>query len=390
MPSAQTISSTDIVLFAAGNKIKSAEMNSNFGVFRGHFLPVATNVSDTTSGVYDLGFTSGRWRRAYVHAGMFFQESITANPPAGYNALFFKPDGFLYKADVGGTVSVFLINPMTTKGDLIGNNGGTAALPIGKDGQYLVADSASSMGFKWKYDSIQTKTTTYAATIADDLILADTSGGAWSLALFTAVGNGGKEITVIKITSDLNVLTVDPNGTETVGGALTYAQKSQFEAVTYVSDNANWYVKSTNLNRQAVSARYTSTSGQSISNNSLTIIDFATKTEDLPGAAKVTTGSSWHFTCDDPGIYLVMAGVIIGATSANSAQIYVYKGGAIYSRLDRQFVNATDTINISGFDTVRLAVGDTIDFRVLQVAGSSQVLSSTAGDCHCAIVKVSN
>lgn len=49
---------------------------------------------------------------------------------------------------VGGTGTSFA-SPLTTKGDLFTYDTGDARLPVGTDGQMLVADSAESTGLKW-------------------------------------------------------------------------------------------------------------------------------------------------------------------------------------------------------------------------------------------------
>ena len=56
---------------------------------------------------------------------------------------------------VGGTTS-----PLTTKGDVYTFDTAEARLPVGANGQVLVADSASAVGIKW---ANQTTTTSTAA-----------------------------------------------------------------------------------------------------------------------------------------------------------------------------------------------------------------------------------
>jgi hypothetical protein len=58
--------------------------------------------------------------------------------------------------------------------------------------------------------SYQLKTTTYTATNYDDVILADTSGGGWTLTL-PAWPTNGKTLTVKKSTTDANTLTIAHN-----------------------------------------------------------------------------------------------------------------------------------------------------------------------------------
>lgn len=97
------------------------------------------------------------------------------------------------------------------------------------------------------------KTSNYTALTTDDLILCDaTTGGAvnFTVTLYTAVGNRGREITIKKVdattggataTTD-GTITIDGNGSETIDGATTLLLTTQYQSVTLRSDNANWHV----------------------------------------------------------------------------------------------------------------------------------------------------
>lgn len=63
MPSTATI--TAFYSFTAGTIIRSAYVNNNFSVFRGHICPLDPTAQAFTSGVYDLGSTEYRWRNVY-------------------------------------------------------------------------------------------------------------------------------------------------------------------------------------------------------------------------------------------------------------------------------------------------------------------------------------
>lgn len=89
--------------------------------------------------------------------------------------------------------------------------------------------------------SVVTKTTTYTATVYDDVILV-TTGSAWTLTLPTAVGNTGRLLTVIKTSSDFNALTIDANSTETINGSLTTSINTQYERIELISDGSNWHI----------------------------------------------------------------------------------------------------------------------------------------------------
>lgn len=86
------------------------------------------------------------------------------------------------------------------------------------------------------------KTSAYTLTSSDDVVRVDTSGGAFTLTLPTAVGISGKIYEIIKTSNDLTACTIDGNGTETLNGALTTNVCSRYEAVKIVSDGANWLI----------------------------------------------------------------------------------------------------------------------------------------------------
>jgi hypothetical protein len=90
--------------------------------------------------------------------------------------------------------------------------------------------------------TVASKTTTYTATTSDDVILADTSGGAWTLTLYAASGNSGKVLTIKKTTSDFSALTIDANDSETIDGQATTTVNTQFEALKIICDGTNWHI----------------------------------------------------------------------------------------------------------------------------------------------------
>lgn len=88
----------------------------------------------------------------------------------------------------------------------------------------------------------QVVTVTQAHTIndGDRFILADATGGAFTVTLPTAVGRKGKPFTVIRTNSGANAVTVDGDGSETINGAANVSLSSQYDRVTVISDNTNW------------------------------------------------------------------------------------------------------------------------------------------------------
>jgi hypothetical protein len=83
-------------------------------------------------------------------------------------------------------------------------------------------------------------TYTETATSGTKIIKGNTSSGAFTITLPTAVGNTATII--IKKTAGTPSLTVDGAGTETIDGGLTAVINRVYESITLVSDNTNWLI----------------------------------------------------------------------------------------------------------------------------------------------------
>ena len=135
---------------------------------------------------------------------------------------------------------------------------------------------------------------------------------------------------------------------------------------------------------RVTAARYTSESGQSIPNATVTIVDYATKDYDTHGL--VTTGGSWTFTATQPGYYRVTARV--GWSTISTTNTYItslYKNGAFYSGVAAQGDNST----VLHADTIKLLPGDFIDIRTSQDTGGSVALEAGAGNNSISVERVS-
>jgi|TARA_Y100000310_G_scaffold287244_1_gene311999 hypothetical protein len=80
-------------------------------------------------------------------------------------------------------------------------------------------------------------TTAYTTTTTGELILADTTSSDFTITLQTAVGVTGEHFTIANVGT--GVLTIDGDGSETIGGA-TSVKVHQNGIVRVWSDNTNW------------------------------------------------------------------------------------------------------------------------------------------------------
>lgn len=65
MPSSATI--TSFYNFTANTKARASQVNNNFDVIRGHFIPIHVSTATSANNTYDLGSYEYRWRKAYAY-----------------------------------------------------------------------------------------------------------------------------------------------------------------------------------------------------------------------------------------------------------------------------------------------------------------------------------
>ena len=88
-----------------------------------------------------------------------------------------------------------------------------------------------------------TKTANYTMTESDYTVLCDTTSGGFTISLPAASGCSGRIYVIKKITgnSGTNNITIDPNGSETIDGATTYALQCRSNVIIQ-SDGSNWWI----------------------------------------------------------------------------------------------------------------------------------------------------
>lgn len=89
---------------------------------------------------------------------------------------------------------------------------------------------------------VTTKTANYTATSFDQDILVDATSGPVTINLPTAVGRTDP-ITIKKIDSSGNAVTIDGAGSETIDGALTRVLSTQWDYATLLPSGAAWFVR---------------------------------------------------------------------------------------------------------------------------------------------------
>ena len=85
-------------------------------------------------------------------------------------------------------------------------------------------------------------TANYTVTVNDAFIPVDCSSGAITVTLRQAGEAKGKRLTVKKIDSTANALTVDGNGSETIDGATTAVITGQYDSICLMSSGTEWFI----------------------------------------------------------------------------------------------------------------------------------------------------
>jgi hypothetical protein len=162
----------------------------------------------------------------------------------------------------------------------------------------------------------------------------------------------------------------------------------------YITISASKNPALTGSGSSIVSARATTTSGQSIANSGDVLVQWDTASQINNGGGLITGTSTYAFYAPETGIYKVGAKLKWASAlyaAGNIATIKVYKNGSLYSTIAEAAVDAavTRTHALEGDDVVRLSKGDYVDIRISnsRTAGATS-LSTTAGDNYVAIFKL--
>lgn len=88
----------------------------------------------------------------------------------------------------------------------------------------------------------------YSMSVDETIVLADASSGAITINLPAAATAAGKVITVKKVGTGINAVTLDPNETETIEGSPTYAAlDAANDVATFGCDGTAWFLISSAL-----------------------------------------------------------------------------------------------------------------------------------------------
>lgn len=112
-------------------------------------------------------------------------------------------------------------------------------------------------------ETVTAITAAYTATVDDSLINADATAGAITVTLPTAASAVGQVLTVRKVDSGGNAVTIDGSGAETINGAATKVLSAQYDTARIISNGTSWAVESVGTST-VVPATLTSSSANAL------------------------------------------------------------------------------------------------------------------------------
>ena len=121
-------------------------------------------------------------------------------------------------------------------------NSGVQELNLGTGGIRFsdgTTQTTSAGGVNKDYVSV---TSHYTLTTDNDVVFVNSSAALVNVYIPTASGVGGKEIIVKKSVGSNNVVINTIVGTETIDGNSSFTITNNYESVTLISDNTNWFI----------------------------------------------------------------------------------------------------------------------------------------------------
>ena len=223
----------------------------------------------------------------------------------------------IVELDAGDYIELFIQSGTDTSYSVGAGNLGALDLQAIPDFTTIGALSPAT-----RLSPVTTKTTTYTATVADEIILCNSSSGAFTVTLPTAVANTGKQFVIKKIGTDYNNITVDGSGSETIDGATTYLLHLPKESVKIVSDGSNWQIADEKWEFEGCHASLTSNLNNIVTS---TTIAFDTATYNPHSSYSTGTGL---ITIKAPGKYRISFSALFENFDSTDAYCTVVVNGS--------------------------------------------------------------
>jgi len=235
-----------------------------------------------------------------------------------------------------------------------------AQTAVGTTGYYLTSGGAGAATWTNPNLPYLAKTANYNVDPADNFIAVDTTSGAVTLTLPTAVGVAGK-VYHFKLATRVNLLTIATTSSQTIDGITTLKMNAKDDDVILASDGANWKILSSNI-AVVVTGIGSSTSFST----GITTLVPTTVTDDSTQCM-----SSGVCTVMTAGNYLLSATCIASASITYIALYYKINSDTAVSIAQQVATVASSNMGPAGTAIVKLAVGDTIAVQAAASGTSS-------------------
>lgn len=198
--------------FTAGTDILSAQVNANFS----ETLNALDKRGDTLTG------------------------NLTVSPSVTIDGVDISA-AFGSAATFTGTLSV--TGKVTAPNSIISLRSIDYTLPSadGTSGASLTTNGSGTLSWAGPTPhAVLSKTSTYTVATADGASVLVLCTGTFTVTLYAASGNTGKQVTVKNIST--GTITIDGNASETIDGAATQAISARYTSLSLVCDGSNWHI----------------------------------------------------------------------------------------------------------------------------------------------------
>ena len=145
------------------------------------------------------------------------------------------------------------------------------------------------------------------------------------------------------------------------------------------------------VTNQLIAVRYTTNTGQTISDTNFTVVNYEDKVYDALDL--VTVGAAWSMFIPVTGLYRVSAmnryASVTNWEVGEGTVMNLYKSGVLYTTLDRFDGGLANGNNISatlrGSDDVLAERGETLNIQLNNTSGGDRILNTTANHNRIAI-----
>jgi hypothetical protein len=212
----------------------------------------------------------------------------------------------------------------------------SAQVGIGTTDPKSSLEIQGSLGYK-------VNTITSATTLDDTFNVILCNNGPYTVTLPPAAANASRVYRIKNIDLQGDVITIDPNGSETIEGDLTYALQPYKHSITIISDGANWHViENLYLGGAVVGTISTLTCGSATDNGTL-----------VSGIAASSVSSEIPYSGGNSGTHdgdTVASTGVTGLTANLSSGVFASSGSLTYTITGTPASSGTATfaLNIGG------------------------------------------